>query len=184
MTVGRVSGNEIGVDTGLDVDGNVQSKGKEEEDCQNYIKVITPDATTGNLLVCGTYAQKPRCVILNGKEVDTWNLANRWKTNATDALYKCPFGVDQKVTTVFADGSLYAGTVADFSGRGSAFTRSMGGGYLPLISKKSDSIWLNDPVFVGSYQEDNEVYLFFREMSIETQFTEKMHYSRITAVSI
>ncbi|XP_033111491.1 semaphorin-1A-like [Anneissia japonica] len=78
-------------------------KGKEEEDCQNYIKVIMPDATTGNLLVCGTYAQKPRCVILNGKEVDTWNLANRWETNATDALYKCPFGVDQKVTTVFAD---------------------------------------------------------------------------------
>ncbi|XP_033118641.1 semaphorin-6B-like, partial [Anneissia japonica] len=58
----------------------------------------------------------------------------------------------------------------------------MWGGYPPLISKKSDSIWLNDLVFVGSYQEDNEVYLFFREISIETQFTEKMYYSRIARV--
>ncbi|XP_033107510.1 semaphorin-1A-like isoform X9 [Anneissia japonica] len=168
----------------LDAKGMCYLKGKEEEDCQNYIKVITPDKRNGKLLICGTYAQKPRCVNL---EANKSSLESQWEqkdTNWTDGLYKCPFNIHQKSTAVFADGSLYSGTVADFNARESVLTRSMGNTdiYPPLITKRSDSIWLNLPEFIKSYQEDNEVFFFFREISIETQHTGKMYYSRIARV--
>ncbi|XP_033127654.1 semaphorin-1A-like [Anneissia japonica] len=77
-------------------------KGKAEHDCQNYVKFVTPDLTNGRVLICGTNAQKPKCIY-----AEMSNLESGWRRmNATDGLYNCPFAVDQKVTSVFAEGSL------------------------------------------------------------------------------
>ncbi|XP_071964095.1 semaphorin-1A-like isoform X6 [Antedon mediterranea] len=159
-------------------------KGKSEDDCQNYIKVIAPDKVNGRLLICGTYAQKPTCLNL---QVDMSNIESQWErkeSNVSDGLLKCPFNKDQKNTALFADGSLYAGTVADFNERESVLTRSLGNAelYPELVTKQSDSVWLNFPEFIKSYQEGNEVFFFFREISIETQYTGKMYYSRVARV--
>ncbi|XP_033124410.1 semaphorin-1A-like [Anneissia japonica] len=132
--------------------------------------LIPPD-----MLICGTNAQKPKCI-----HAEMSNLESGWRRrNATDGLYKCPFAVDQKVTSVFAEGSLYAGTVADFNGRDSTLTRSMGNA-VPLITKRHDSLWLNHPQFVGSFVEGREVFFFFREVSVEN--CEKIYRSRIARV--
>ncbi|XP_033110186.1 semaphorin-1A-like, partial [Anneissia japonica] len=121
-------------------------KGKEEHDCQTYVKIVTPDLTNGRVLICGTNAPKPKCI---------------------------------HVTSVFAEGSLYAGTVADFNGRDSALTRSMGNA-VPLITKRHDSLWLNHPKFVGSFVDGREVFFLFREVSVEN--CEKIYRSRIARV--
>ncbi|XP_033103451.1 semaphorin-1A-like, partial [Anneissia japonica] len=132
-------------------------------------------SSVGRVLICGTNAQKPKCI-----HAEMSNLESGWRRrNATDGLYNCPFAVNQKVTSVFAEGSLYAGTVADFNGRDSALTRSMGNA-VPLITKRHDSLWLNHPKFVGSFVEGREVFFFFREVSVEN--CEKIYRSRIARV--
>uniref|UniRef100_A0A914C695 Sema domain-containing protein n=1 Tax=Acrobeloides nanus TaxID=290746 RepID=A0A914C695_9BILA len=46
----------------------------------------------------------------------------------------------------------------------------------------TDSKWLNEPHFVGSYSIDQYVYFFFRETAVESDGCGKMVYSRVARV--
>ena len=61
----------------------------------------------------------------------------------------------------FQDGQLYSGTVADFSGSDSLIIRNQ------LRTEQYNLKHLNGPNFVGSVEDEDYVYFFFREEAVE-----------------
>uniref|UniRef100_A0A8C7YX44 Sema domain-containing protein n=1 Tax=Oryzias sinensis TaxID=183150 RepID=A0A8C7YX44_9TELE len=134
------------------------SRGKSEEECQNYIRVLL---VNGNrLFTCGTNAFTPICT-------------NRTLTNLTEihdqisGMARCPYNpLHNSTALITSSGELYAATAMDFSGRDPAIYRSLGG-LPPLRTAQYNSKWLNEPNFVSSYDIANFTYFFFRENAVE-----------------
>ncbi|XP_061660878.1 semaphorin-5A isoform X1 [Syngnathoides biaculeatus] len=134
------------------------SRGKSEEECQNYIRVLL---VNGNrLFTCGTNAFTPICT-------------NRTLTNLTEihdqisGMARCPYNpLHNSTALITSSGELYAATAMDFSGRDPAIYRSLGG-LPPLRTAQYNSKWLNEPNFVSSYDIGNFTYFFFREYAVE-----------------
>ncbi|XP_077591911.1 semaphorin-5A isoform X1 [Stigmatopora nigra] len=134
------------------------SRGKSEEECQNYIRVLL---VNGNrLFTCGTNAFTPICT-------------NRTLTNLTEihdqisGMARCPYNpLHNSTALITSNGELYAATAMDFSGRDPAIYRSLGG-LPPLRTAQYNSKWLNEPNFVSSYDIGNFTYFFFREYAVE-----------------
>ncbi len=71
---------------------------------------------------------------------------------------------------------LYAGTVADLSGVDPIIFRK------PLRTEQYDSVQLNSPDFVGSFDHADFVYFFFREPAVEYINCGKSVFSRVARV--
>ncbi|XP_008593287.1 PREDICTED: semaphorin-5A-like, partial [Galeopterus variegatus] len=110
------------------------SKGKSQEECQNYIRVLL---VGGNrLFTCGTNAFTPVCT-------------NRSLSNLTEihdqisGMARCPYSPQHNSTALLtAGGELYAATAMDFPGRDPAIYRSLGI-LPPLRTAQYNSKWLN-----------------------------------------
>ncbi|XP_076268186.1 semaphorin 1a isoform X1 [Rhynchophorus ferrugineus] len=144
-------------------------KGKDEENCQNYIRIMAKTAQ-GRLLLCGTNAFKPIC--------REYNVLNRNYTveNEKAGQAVCPYDPHHNSTAIYVDGDLYTGTVADFSGMDPIIYRE------PLQTEQYDSMSLNAPDFVGSVTQGDYVYFFFRETAVEYINCGKAVYSRVARV--
>ncbi|XP_061094685.1 semaphorin-5A [Conger conger] len=134
------------------------SRGKSEEECQNYIRVLLVNGD--RLFTCGTNAFTPICT-------------NRTLTNLTEVheqisgMARCPYNpLHNSTALITSNGELYAATAMDFSGRDPAIYRSLGG-LPPLRTAQYNSKWLNEPNFVSSYDIGNFTYFFFRENAVE-----------------
>ncbi|XP_059380512.1 semaphorin-5A [Carassius carassius] len=134
------------------------SRGKSEEECQNYIRVLLVNGD--RLFTCGTNAFTPICT-------------NRTLTNLTEVhdqisgMARCPYNpLHNSTALITSSGELYAATAMDFSGRDPAIYRSLGG-LPPLRTAQYNSKWLNEPNFVSSYDISNFTYFFFRENAVE-----------------
>lgn len=144
-------------------------KGKDEENCQNYMRIMAKTAA-GGLLVCGTNSFKPLCrdyVIHNGN----YTVAKEKPGQAV-----CPYDPHHNSTAIYVDGDLYTGTVADFSGMDPIIYRE------PLQTEQYDSMSLNAPDFVSSMTHGDFVYFFFRETAVEYINCGKTVYSRVARV--
>ena len=73
-------------------------------------------------------------------------------------------------------GSLYAATVADFSATDSLIIKNQ------LRTEQYDYMHLNSPDFVGSLEDEEHVYFFFREAAVEFMNCGKAVYSRVARV--
>ncbi|XP_063220879.1 semaphorin-1A isoform X2 [Bacillus rossius redtenbacheri] len=144
-------------------------KGKDEEDCQNYIRILAKSGP-GKLLVCGTNSFKPIC---RDYSVQSGGYALE-KERAGQAM--CPYDPRHNSTAVFVDGDLYTGTVADFSSMDPIIYRE------PLQTEQYDSMSLNAPNFVSSLSQGDFVYFFFRETAVEYINCGKAVYSRVARV--
>ncbi|XP_012942704.1 semaphorin-1A [Aplysia californica] len=91
----------------------------------------------------------------------------------------CPFDPNHNSTALYTDGKIFSGTVADADSRN------------PLILRKSDklirtqlrdSMFLNEPNFVSSYDKDDKVLFFFRETAVENINCGKAVFSRVGRV--
>ncbi|KAG5268744.1 hypothetical protein AALO_G00215970 [Alosa alosa] len=125
------------------------SRGKSEEECQNYIRVLLVNGD--RLFTCGTNAFTPICT-------------NRTLTNLTEihdqisGMARCPYNpLHNSTALITSSGELYAATAMDFSGRDPAIYRSLGG-LPPLRTAQYNSKWLNEPNFVSSYDIGNFTY--------------------------
>ncbi|XP_066532605.1 semaphorin-5A [Hoplias malabaricus] len=134
------------------------SRGKSEEECQNYIRVLLVNGD--RLFTCGTNAFTPICT-------------NRTLSNLTEihdqisGMARCPYNpLHNSTALITSSGELYAATAMDFSGRDPAIYRSLGG-LPPLRTAQYNSKWLNEPNFVSSYDIGNFTYFFFRENAVE-----------------
>ncbi|KAE8746551.1 hypothetical protein FOCC_FOCC006785, partial [Frankliniella occidentalis] len=105
-------------------------KGKDEESCQNYIRILTRTAP-GRLLLCGTNSFKPLCREYTVK-TGTYTME---KEKLGVAL--CPYDPQHNSTAVYVDGELFTGTVSDFSGLDPIIYRE------PLQTEQYDSMSLN-----------------------------------------
>ncbi|KAI8117621.1 Semaphorin-1A, partial [Lucilia cuprina] len=144
-------------------------KGKDEEACQNYIRIMVV-TSPGRLFVCGTNSFRPMCntYIIND---------NNYTLEATkNGQAVCPYDPRHNSTSVFADNELYSGTVADFSGSDPIIYRE------PLQTEQYDSLSLNAPNFVSSFTQGDFVYFLFRETAVEYINCGKSIFSRVARV--
>uniref|UniRef100_A0A8C6KCH6 Semaphorin 4D n=1 Tax=Nothobranchius furzeri TaxID=105023 RepID=A0A8C6KCH6_NOTFU len=158
-------------------------KGKSKErDCLNYIRVLQV-VDDERLYVCGTNAFQPQCDYLN---LGDFSLEGR----AEDGRGKCSFDPLQSFTTIMVDGELYSGTVYNFLGSEPIISR-----YSPfhsLLRTEYSTSWLNEPSFVfadviregsnGADGEDDKIYYFFTEVSVEYEFFGKLLIPRVARV--
>lgn len=64
------------------------------------------------------------------------------------------------------NGEYYFGGPTDFSGSDSLISKNVGT-YNTIRTKQYNSLWLNEPQFVGSFETDKFVYFLFREAAVE-----------------
>ncbi|XP_027880673.1 semaphorin-4D isoform X3 [Xiphophorus couchianus] len=158
-------------------------KGKSRErDCPNYIRVLQI-VDDKRLYICGTHAFQPQCDYLN---LADFSLEGR----PEDGRGKCSFDPSQSFTTVMVDGDLYSGTAYNFLGSEPIISR-----YSPshsLLRTEYSTSWLNEPSFVFADViraekhrgdgEDDKVYYFFTEVSVEYEFFGKLLIPRVARV--
>ncbi|VDI54680.1 semaphorin 6 [Mytilus galloprovincialis] len=139
--------------------------------CQNHIRFITKKSTD-KLILCGTNA----------------NSAKGYELNVTDMTYSssvvpCSNDPFDNFTALYAK-SPNGGEImyyASTSHTESTIQRPIPGttDYMKgVISEK----WMKDPQFVGSFDVDDRVFIFFRETAVETDPDEKKIYSRVAKV--
>ncbi|KAM9451237.1 semaphorin-4D isoform 2-T8 [Clarias gariepinus] len=158
-------------------------KGKSAEtDCQNYIRVLQI-LDEERLYVCGTHAFQPLCDYLSLK-----NFTLMGKQD--DGRGKCSFDPTHSFTSVMVDGELYSGTAYNFLGSEPIISRFS----WPqrLLRTEYSTSWLNEPSFVfadvireGSNSpdgDDDKIYYFFTEVSVEYDFFGKLLIPRIARV--
>ncbi|KAM8871971.1 semaphorin-5B-like [Synchiropus picturatus] len=155
-----------------DIRRSCQSKGKSEEECQNYIRVLSLTGMT--LFTCGTNAFTPICMTRQidniGEVLDTVN-----------GVARCPYDPRHNSTAMVTEtGALYAATVIDFSGRDPVIYRSLGN-IPPLRTAQYNSKWLNEPHFVSVYEIERFAYFFLRETAVENDCG-KTVFSRVARV--
>ncbi|KAM9338029.1 semaphorin-4D isoform 2-T2 [Symphorus nematophorus] len=158
-------------------------KGKSKEiDCPNYIRVLQV-VDDERLYVCGTHAFQPQCDYLN---LADFSLSGR----PEDGRGKCSFDPSQSLTTVMVDGELYSGTSYNFLGSEPIISR-----YSPsqsLLRTEYSTSWLKEPSFVfadviregtnSADGEDDKIYYFFTEVSVEYEFFGKLLIPRVARV--
>ncbi|CAG9793298.1 unnamed protein product [Diatraea saccharalis] len=154
-----------------------QVKGQTEEDCHNYIKVLLSHGH--RVFACGTNAFSPMC---SWREIESINKVTEWTSGVTH----CPYNPQSNVTAVLTvSGEYYAGTPTDFSSSDTTICRSKGAAprmVETLRTPQYDLNWLNEPQFVGSFEDDHFVYFVFREIAVEFMNCGKIIYSRIARV--
>lgn len=157
-------------------------KGKSEDECQNFIRVLA-QIDEENLLVCGTNSFSPKC----RKYAKSNNNNNNFTLDDGDqdkflvesefaGRGYCPHDPLHNSTAIFTGGQLYAGTVSDFSGSDALIYRDH------LRTQQYDLKHLNAPDFVSSAEDEDYVYFFFREAAVEYINCGKAVYSRVARV--
>ncbi|XP_061656070.1 semaphorin-4D isoform X2 [Phyllopteryx taeniolatus] len=158
-------------------------KGKSKEtDCLNYIRVLQV-VDDQRLYVCGTHAFQPQCDYLT---LADFSLEGR----AEDGRGKCSFDPSQSFTTVMVDGELYSGTAYNFLGSEPIISRYSPSSY--LLRTEYSTSWLNEPSFVFADViregenavdgEDDKIYYFFTEVSVEYEFFGNLLIPRVARV--
>ncbi|NP_001365249.1 semaphorin-4D isoform X2 [Mus musculus] len=157
-------------------------KGKSKQtECLNYIRVLQPLSST-SLYVCGTNAFQPTC--------DHLNLTSfKFLGKSEDGKGRCPFDPAHSYTSVMVGGELYSGTSYNFLGSEPIISRNSS--HSPLRTEYAIP-WLNEPSFVfadviqkspdGPEGEDDKVYFFFTEVSVEYEFVFKLMIPRVARV--
>ncbi|XP_038624394.1 semaphorin-6C [Tachyglossus aculeatus] len=155
-----------------DVD-NCAVRGRLRSECYNYIRVLLA-RDPGTLLACGTNALSPAC--------RTYRMSTLEQEGPElSGQARCPYDTAQSSAALFADGSLYSATSADFQGSDAVLYRSLGP-QPPLRSLKYDSKWLREPHFVHALEHRDHVYVFFREVSVESTRLGRVQFSRVGRV--
>uniref|UniRef100_A0AAY4EXD5 Sema domain-containing protein n=1 Tax=Denticeps clupeoides TaxID=299321 RepID=A0AAY4EXD5_9TELE len=150
-------------------------RGKNSDECYNYIKVLIP-RNDETLFACGTNAFNPTC--------------RNYKMNTLEQVgedvvgqARCPFESRQSNVALFAGGSFYSATMADFLASDAVIYRSLGGEGSPVLrTVKYDSKWLREPHFVHAIEYGNYVYFFLSEIAVEYTSLGKVVYSRVARV--
>ncbi|KAG7309284.1 hypothetical protein JYU34_005224 [Plutella xylostella] len=152
-------------------------KGQSERDCRNYIRVLL--AHGARLLACGTNAFSPVC---SWREIESIGQVLDWSSGVAS----CPHSPHSNVTSILTStGEFFAGTTTDFTSSYTTIGRSRGASTRdlgPLRTPPYDPNWLNEPQFVGSFEDDHFVYFVFREVAVEYMNCGKTVYSRIARV--
>jgi len=145
-------------------------KGKSEDDCNNYIRVLAKQSND-SLLVCGTNSYNPRCRSYTKKIDGVFEVVKEYSGKGY-----CPFDPTHNSTSMFTGGKLYSGTVSDFSGSDALIIKDQ------IRTEQYNPKHLNGPDFVASVEDEDFVYFFFREEAVEHMNCGKDVFSRVGRV--
>uniref|UniRef100_A0A8B9JJP6 Sema domain-containing protein n=1 Tax=Astyanax mexicanus TaxID=7994 RepID=A0A8B9JJP6_ASTMX len=120
-----------------------------EEECRNYMKVLL--SQHGGLFVCGTNAFNPLCANYTR---DTLEMVGE----PISGMARCPYDPKHANVALFAEGSLFTGTVTDFLAIDAVIYRSLGESPA-LRTIKHDSKW-----FRG--EDDDQLQELLRKHSV------------------
>uniref|UniRef100_I3JVJ9 Semaphorin 6B n=1 Tax=Oreochromis niloticus TaxID=8128 RepID=I3JVJ9_ORENI len=141
-------------------------------ECRNFIKVLLKQ--DGGLFVCGTNAFNPLCANYTRDSLEMVG-------EPISGMARCPYDPRHANVALFADGSLFTGTVTDFLAIDAVIYRSLGDSPA-LRTVKHDSKWFREPYFVSAMEWGPHIYFFFREMAMEFHHLEKVMVSRVARV--
>ncbi|CDW52935.1 Semaphorin-1A [Trichuris trichiura] len=156
-----------------------QMKGKNEENCHNFIRLLFKQPKS-RLIVCGTNAFQPACRQYRISSTGEYQIVKD-----IDGIAVVPFDPRQNTTAVYLSESdeLYSATVADFSATlPLVFRKPLSGPTTALRTPRNDLKCLNDPQFVASFAEQNSVYFWFRETAAEYNNCGTAVFSRVARV--
>uniref|UniRef100_A0A8C6VE62 Semaphorin-3D n=1 Tax=Naja naja TaxID=35670 RepID=A0A8C6VE62_NAJNA len=168
--------------------------GHSETECANFIRFLQRFNHT-HVFACGTGSYQPVCAFIQLKAgaKESGILAMQLMTHSTESgRGKCPYSPHEHFTGQLIDGELYSGTSTDFMGSNAAFFRSHldrpEQNYIRTEQNQDD--WLNEPVFIEAHaipdtysQEDDKVYIFFRETAVEAgQWEKRRIHARVARV--
>uniref|UniRef100_A0A8B9JIY6 Sema domain-containing protein n=1 Tax=Astyanax mexicanus TaxID=7994 RepID=A0A8B9JIY6_ASTMX len=134
------------------------------EECRNYMKVLL--SQHGGLFVCGTNAFNPLCANYTR---DTLEMVGE----PISGMARCPYDPKHANVALFAEGSLFTGTVTDFLAIDAVIYRSLGESPA-LRTIKHDSKW-----FRG--EDDDQLQELLRKHSC-IYFTFSVMVSRVARV--
>ncbi|XP_063311010.1 semaphorin-4D isoform X2 [Pelobates fuscus] len=157
-------------------------KGKSRQtECFNFIRVLQP-LGDNVLYVCGTHAFQPTCDHL---DLNTFQFLGKNE----DGKGRCPFDPAHSYTSVMVDGELYSATSNNFLGSEPIIFRHS---HQSQLRTEYAVPWLNEPNFVyadvirapqtNPEGDDDKVYFFFTEVSVEFDFLSKLLIPRIARV--
>ncbi|VDI24339.1 Hypothetical predicted protein [Mytilus galloprovincialis] len=139
--------------------------------CQNHIRFITKKSAD-TMILCGTNANSAKGFELNITD-----------TTFSSSVVPCSNDPFDNFTALYANSPANGNIMyyASTSHSESTIQRPIPGttDYMKgVISEK----WMKDPQFVGSFDVDDRVFIFFRETAVETDPAEKKIYSRVAKV--
>ena len=150
--------------------------GQSEADCHNFIKILV--SYRDKLFACGTNAFSPQC---SWRDIE----ALKHVTRTVEGRGKCPYSPKANSSAFMNDvGDFYIASSTDPSGIDHAIYRMSGAKLDENLMKNPqyDSLWLNQPNFVLTFETDQFVYFVFRENAMEYMNCGKTIYSRIARV--
>ena len=155
--------------------GLCTAKGQSEAHCRNYIKVLV--SHRDRIFTCGTHAFSPKC---SWREIEGINRVSKW----VDGRGKCPYSpMANNSAYMTQSGEYYIAGATDFSSNDPAIYRMSGSKFEgALRTNQYNTLWLNAPDFVGSFETEKFMYFVFREPAIEYTNCGKAIYSRIARV--
>ncbi|XP_055874241.1 semaphorin-1A-like isoform X3 [Biomphalaria glabrata] len=152
---------------------------KSKVGCENYIRIVVRKSKD-KLFVCGTHAFQPRCRHYEFTEQNGFRMQMPKKEDEV-GTGMCPFDPNHNSTAIYINGSFYAATVSDPDSRDPLILQKNSESIL-IRTQPRDSIFLNEPDFVSSYDKDDKVFFFFREMAVENINCGKAVFSRVGRV--
>ncbi|NWY43756.1 SEM3E protein, partial [Sylvia atricapilla] len=162
-------------------------KGRDADECANYIRVLHRYNRT-HLLACGTGAFDPLCTFVRAGHPSEDHLFQLELHKFERGRGRCPFDPSSSFTSILIGGELFAGLYSDYWGRDAALFRSMNR-LAHLRTEPDNERLLKEPKFVGSYMipdnedhDDNKVYFFFTEKALEAETSTHAIYSRVGRV--
>ncbi|KAJ4937619.1 hypothetical protein JOQ06_002251, partial [Pogonophryne albipinna] len=158
-------------------------KGREKSECANYIKVLQQYNQT-HLLVCGTGAFNPVCVLVRVGHTGQDKLFSLEEDSIMSGRGRCPYDPNSPCTSTLSRGELYIGLYTDYWENDGAFCRLNNQTY--TRTERDDRQQLNEPKFVGSAvipdnddRDDDKVYFFFTEREMNAEGVNKAVYTRV-----
>ncbi|NXV04859.1 SEM3E protein, partial [Cettia cetti] len=162
-------------------------KGRDADECANYIRVLHRYNRT-HLLACGTGAFDPLCTFIRAGHPSEDHLFQLESHKFERGRGRCPFDPSSSFTSILIGGELFTGLYSDYWGRDAAVFRSMNRA-AHLRTEPDNERLLKEPKFVGSYMipdnedhDDNKVYFFFTEKALEAETSTHAIYSRVGRV--
>uniref|UniRef100_A0A915HHL4 Sema domain-containing protein n=1 Tax=Romanomermis culicivorax TaxID=13658 RepID=A0A915HHL4_ROMCU len=160
-----------------DVETCQRKKGQNQAGCRNFIRLLA--VRNDEILICGTNAFSPLC---------TWR-----KTRNFDAKHSTQINFDgvgfvplnpasPNIHTLTTDGQqLFTGVTMDIMAHSPVILRMLPPNQVTKTDN-TDYRFLNDALFVASFEVGNFVYFFFRETALEVKSYGKFVYSRVGRV--
>ncbi|XP_005039295.1 PREDICTED: semaphorin-3E [Ficedula albicollis] len=166
-------------------------KGRDADECANYIRVLHRYNRT-HLLACGTGAFDPLCTFIRaGHPSEAIEKDKEDPLSVKSAKYLgiiLNAFVLRYLAVTFVRGELFTGLYSDYWGRDSALFRSTSR-MAHLRTEPDNERLLKEPKFVGSYMipdnedhDDNKVYFFFTEKALEAETNTHAIYTRVGRV--